>query len=162
MCLQLIWISWIRWYSIAYMHTCTAFSLLSFYRLIFLYIPIPANSSLHLNFVHLCSLSFFFILLLLKCETALNATRYFLLLLPCGLPGKIGKSGTGVHVGLQLLIKNQHCPVCHEVRNLSGLLCGWCTDPYEDILHCQLQHKHKKIRKKKVEDSLPVNCIFLI
>ena len=145
------------------MHTGTALSLLSFfYRLFslfvfatFLNIPTPAHPSLHLHCPHLCLHRFFFILLLLKCKTALNLKRCFfllLLLLPCGLRGKIWSSGTEVHVGLQLLIKNQHWPVCHEVRNLSGLLCGRCTD--EDILHCHLWHRHththtrKRVKKK--------------
>lgn len=50
----------------------------------------------------------------------------------------------GPRVWLQLLIKNRHWPVCHEVRNLSQPLCGRCRDPYEDILYCQLWNKQKK------------------
>lgn len=53
-------------------------------------------------------------------------------------------SETGARIWLQLLIKNRHWPVCHEVRNLSQPLCGRCRDPYEDILYCQLWNKQKK------------------
>lgn len=101
----------------------------------------PPHPSLHLCSLHLHLPHFLPISLLLKWEMAQNPARFFFFFF---LWTAREDQKQGPRVWLQLLIKNRHWPVCHEVRNLSQPLCGRCRDPYEDILYCQLWNKQRK------------------
>lgn len=152
MCSLLPSILWIHWQSIAYTHTCTQVqnspSCLFMVSLVFSSVHShltshhPILPSISAIFTSTCIASF--PSLSSKSSMVFFSFLFFFVYTPRG-------SETGARVWLQLLIKNQYWPVCHEVRNLSGPLCGRCTDPYEDILYCQ--HWNKKKNRLKIHSS---------
>lgn len=131
-------ILWIHWRSIAYTHTCTqAQTSPSCIFWLSSYISTPSFPPSLLSSPPLASLLAH--LATFKVGDGSESSKIFFFF----VDSQRG-SETGARVWLQLLIKNRHWPVCHEVRNLSRLLCGRCRDPYEDILYCQLWNKQKK------------------